>query len=248
MKIFLKPILKIYLKYITKLVLLIHKPIIIVIGGSTNKHFVKKEIERVLKGKKLSVCATPKNFNTEIGLPLAILNLSSGYNSYRKWLPIIPQALKKIFTYKFPKYLVLELGTASPGDMKYLLTIIKPHIAIITNITQRYLESFENMNKLTEEYLILAKKLQKFNLLILNKDNIRIKSIGECSRAKTLYFSIKTKADIYAYNIQKNERGYKFTLNNKGGDSEHNLSKFGSHHIYAFLVGQLVKEYVSHNE
>jgi len=85
MKTFLKQLLKYYLKYITKLVLAIHQPLIIGLTGSTNVIFTRDEIKRQLAQTGLAARSNPKNFNTEIGLPLAILNLPSGYNSYRHY-------------------------------------------------------------------------------------------------------------------------------------------------------------------
>ena len=56
MKIIFKIILQYYLKYITKLVLAIHRPTIIAIAGSTNKTFVKDEINRVLGELLKNLC------------------------------------------------------------------------------------------------------------------------------------------------------------------------------------------------
>jgi UDP-N-acetylmuramyl pentapeptide synthase len=103
MKTFFKYLLKYYLKIITKLVLFIKKPVIIGIAGNTNKTFAKNYIVQELKRSGLSVRANPKNFNTEIGLPLAILDLPSGYNYYKKWLPIILEAPMAIFRKKIPR-------------------------------------------------------------------------------------------------------------------------------------------------
>src|SRR3989339_92491 len=119
MKKIFKIILQYYLKFITKLVLLIHRPTVIAISGSVNKSFFRDEIKKVLAEQGKTVRANPKNFNTEIGLPLAILNIESGYNSYRAWLPIIWKAFLAIFQKNFPEYLVLELGVSQRGDMRY---------------------------------------------------------------------------------------------------------------------------------
>ncbi len=187
----LKKLLQYYLKYITKLVLFIYRPTIITIAGSTNKTFVKEEIKKVLKKQGLIIRSNPKSFNTEIGLPLAILNLSSGYNSYRLWLPIIFQAAKAIFNKNFPKILVLELGISEPADMKYLLSIIHPKIAVITDITQRYLESFSDMDELVSEYEYLAKKIDKSGLIILNYDNLRVRKLATSTKVKIKFFGLQ---------------------------------------------------------
>jgi len=237
----LKLFLKIYLKYITKLVLLIHRPTIIAIAGSTNKSFVKDRIKRLLIKNNLSARANPKNFNTEIGLPLAILNLPSGYNSYKNWLPVIFRAPLTIGQFNFPKYLVLELGVSDQGDMKYLLSIIKPQISIITDITQRYLEGFSDMDKLVGEYELIAKRTCKNGILILNYDNIRVKGIQEKYKLKTYTFGLQDGANWQVIKIDRGVRGEKIKVDHNGVIKDFSINKFGEHHAYALLVELIIK-------
>ena len=245
MKLLLKTILKYYLKYITKLVLVIHQPTVIVVAGSINKTFVKEKIKEILTKDGLNVRANPRSFNTEIGLPLAILYLSSGYHSYRAWLPIVGQAFKKIWQKNFPRFLVLELGVSDPGDMKYLLSIVKPKIAVITEITQRYRESFTDMDELVDEYKYLGKYLGINNYLILNYDNPRVREIAKLARTKTIFISLKHKeADWRATEIKKIETGQLVTVAHQKQTSQYKINRFGEHHIYALLVGLAVKEIV----
>ena len=241
MKTFLKQFLKYYLKFFTKLALIIHKPYVIAIAGSTNKTFVKESIKNTLKGMNFSVRANPKNFNTEIGLPLSILSLGSGYNSYKNWLPIIYKTPFSIFK-QFPQYLVLELGVSDKGDMKYLLSIIKPKIFIITDISQRYLEGFSGMDHLVDEYINLAKNSKKNNYLILNQDNSRIRKISKYSKAKLIYFGIKNEADYRAKNVKETGEGQSFIIKSKGKEKEHFIKRYGEHHIYSFLISTVVKD------
>jgi UDP-N-acetylmuramoyl-tripeptide--D-alanyl-D-alanine ligase len=242
MKIILKTILQYYLKYITKLVLFIHCPVIIAISGSTNKTFVKDEIKKVLVKKRLSVRANPKNFNTEIGLPLAVLNLPSGYNSYRNWLPVIKQSLFCIFRSDFPKYLVLELGVSRKGDMNYLLSIVNPKISIITDITQRYLESFSGMDDLVGEYKLLVQNTNKNGTIILNADNARIKSLAEFSKAKVEFFGTSEEANWKIREKVRSEKGERFELLHDSVISNLEINRFGIHNVYARTIGMIIDE------
>lgn len=248
MKIIFKNLLQYYLKYITKLVLLIHRPTVIAIAGSTNKTFVKEEITKVLKGQGIDVRANPKSFNTEIGLPLAILYLPSGYNSYLKWLPIIKQVFCCLWQGKFPRYLVLELGVSNPGDMKYLLSIIKPQIAIITDITQRYLESFSDMDELVGEYEYLASQVPKTGLLILNYDNQRIKAMKKIAYSPTVSFGLSDSAGWQVMAVTKNQLGQNIKVKHQNHIHQFQINKFGQHHIYALLIGLIIKNYVAKQE
>ncbi len=242
MKSIFKTFLKYYLKVVTKIVLFIHKPVVVAVAGSTNKGFVKKQVKERLEEVGFTVRANPKNFNTEIGLPLAILYLPSGYNEYKKWIPTILKAPLKIFQRDFPDFLVLSLGSSDKGDMNYLLSVIKPDISIITDITQRYKEGFSDMNSLVDEYQILAKKTRKDGILILNSDNYRVREVGEGKVQKILYYGTEKKSDIFISKIEKNEKGQKITIQQRGKKKDYQINKFGRHHAYAFAVGVAVKE------
>jgi UDP-N-acetylmuramoyl-tripeptide--D-alanyl-D-alanine ligase len=240
MKKIFKNLLRIYLKYLTKLVLLIHRPIIIAVAGSTNKHFIKKEIKRVLIKKGLSVRANPKNFNTEIGLPLAVLDLPSGYNSYKRWFPIIFLAIKKVFQKNFPEFLVLSLGSSDPGDMKYLLTIVKPRVVIISDITQRYLEGFNGLNSLLREYEHISKKLKIGDYLIINNDNPRVATLREVTRAEVISFGFLDGCDCQAEIISQDKFGQKVKMKYHK-EEERFINKYGRHHVAAEMVGLIVE-------
>lgn len=255
MKFVLKKLLQYYLKYITKLVLFIHRPLIIAIAGSTNKTFVKNAVNEMLKGEGRNVRSNPKSFNTEIGLPLAILNLPSGYSSYKNWLPIIFKAAKQIFAANFPRILVLEFGISDKGDMKYLLSIISPQIAIITDITQRYIEGFGYMDELVKEYEYLAKKVKKTGLVVLNYDNARVRSLAEEIKEKIAFFGLIDNnhnlddASLWqAVEIKRGNSGQLVKVNHNNIISEHKINSFGEHHVYALLVCLIIKDYVERKE
>lgn len=239
MKPILKKALKYYLKYLTKLALSIHRPRIIVVSGSTNQFFAKEEISRVLSEKGIESRANPKNFNTEIGLPLSILNLSSGYGSYIDWVPAIKLAPVAVFR-KMPKYLVLGIGISNPGDMDYLMSIVKPDIAVITDISQRYLEGFEGMDELANEYESLAKNIRRGGTLVFNMDNARARRVAENFSGRKISFSLNSKSDYQAVNIAKGDRGQSIDVFYGDKTEKFQLNRFGIHHVYSLLIGLIV--------
>ncbi|MBF0385876.1 MAG: hypothetical protein HQL27_08405 [Candidatus Omnitrophica bacterium] len=239
MKYIFKKFLQQYLKYLAKITLLIHRPQIIAVAGSINKTFVKEEICRVLSEAGLNVRPNPRAFNTEIGLSLSILDLSSGYNSYLKWLPIILRAPMSIFQKNFPKFLVLEFGISDPGDMKFLLSVARPHMTVITDITQRYIEGFDDVEELVDEYEYLASCTK--GLIILNYDNIRVRGLAKFSPAKAIFFGLEDGADwkgeLVGNNIYQ-------VAKIQGQNKEFKLIRHGIHHVYSLLIGQIIA-YVS---
>ena len=247
MKTIFKPILKYYLKLIAKLVLAIYRSKIIVVAGSVNKTFVRDEIRKVLEKAGKSVRANPRNFNTEIGLPLAILNISSGYGSYLEWWPVMGKAFRAIWQKNFPEYLVLELGISRAGDMRYLLSIIRPEISVVTDITQRYLESFSTMNDLAAEYIYLAKKTQKTGAVILNHNNLRVKELAKKASAPVYYFgeTVESKNDWQILEIEKTETGQNVKIKHQAEIETFNVSRFGRHHAFALVASLAVGELIN---
>ncbi len=242
-----KLILKYYLKALARLALILHKPKIIVVAGSANKFFVKEDIKKELVSLKIKSKANPKNFNTEIGLPLSILDLPSGYNSLLAWIPAIKKAPWAIFK-KMPEFLILSLGTSNPGDMKYLMSIIKPDIAVITEINQRYLEGFENMDALVLEYEYLSQNIKKDGLLIYNNDNTRTRTLKNKTRAQIFSFGEKEGSDWKIIKKNKTLRGANFKLIHNRKTKDITLERFGQHHIYSKVISLIISDYVVRNK
>jgi UDP-N-acetylmuramoyl-tripeptide--D-alanyl-D-alanine ligase len=89
---------------------------VIAITGSTGKTSTK-DILAALLAPHLRTVSSPENFNTEIGLPLAVLAAPAG-----------------------TEVLVLEMAMRGPGQIAQLTQIAEPEVAIITNIGPVHLE------------------------------------------------------------------------------------------------------------
>jgi len=242
MKTITKFILQYYLKFWAKVSLLFHKPIVIAVTGSTNKIFTRQAIIKSLRESGFKVRSHSKSFNTEIGISLAILNLPSGYNSYFAWLPAIVFAPYAAFKKKYPQFLVLEMGISDPGDMKFLLSIVRPDIGIITDINQRYIEAFKTIDALSAEYSKFAHALRSDGALILNIDNSKIEDINKNLEAPNkISFALQGEASYRAIDIEKNREGINFILERGGEDVS--IDRFGEHHIYAFLAARATRDY-----
>jgi UDP-N-acetylmuramoyl-tripeptide--D-alanyl-D-alanine ligase len=84
------------------------------ITGSTGKTSVKDICRVLLPGE---VHASPENYNTEIGMPLAMLGAPEGTD-----------------------VLVLEMGMRGPGQIAELCAIAEPDVAVITNVGPVHVE------------------------------------------------------------------------------------------------------------
>jgi len=251
MKNIFKSFVQYYLKLLTKFVLWRHKPFIIAVAGTTNKTTVKEYILKFLREKypphrrtsgESEVRGNPRSYNTEIGLPLAILYLESGESSFWKWLKILAQAKwRAIFQSKFPKKLVLELGAEKRGDMQYLLNMVTPSVVVITNIEGSYADAENNLDDIFEEMKLLVKKIPPKGKLILNFDDERVKSLGEFSKAETITYGISEGAMAKAENLKTSVEGQNFDFIFRGEKESVAIKKYGRPNVYAWMIAKIIK-------
>jgi UDP-N-acetylmuramoyl-tripeptide--D-alanyl-D-alanine ligase len=85
------------------------------ITGSAGKT-TTKEIAAAMIGREKSVVMNPGNFNSETGLPLSVFNVRSSHEVG-----------------------IFEMGMNRKGEIRELARILKPHIALVTNIGQAHI-------------------------------------------------------------------------------------------------------------
>lgn len=140
----LKKFVIFFLRQMAKIQLKKHNARIIGVTGSVGKTTCVKAINIILSSR-YKVMRTPKSFNSEIGVPLSILNQKSGYTSPLLWLRIFIGAfLHLLLNWQKYDYLILEMGVDKPGDMQYLLTFIHPQIGVFLNAAAVHTEQFAN--------------------------------------------------------------------------------------------------------
>lgn len=233
-----------YLALIARLLLLRYRPTVIAVAGTVNKAFAKEAIGRILAEKGLRADMAYNGFNTEIGLPLAILGLPSGYESYVRWLAILPRSLKALFARRLAPVLLLELGVSRPGDLQKLLRIIHPQVAVITDLTQRYRENFSDLAALSREYELLIKHLPLQGLAVLNYDTISVRSLAASSAAPVFFFSLEAQPvsrQMYALqDLKKTTAGQSAEAITPAGPAMLEIPRFGRHHAAAALCALII--------
>ena len=120
--------------------------------------------------------------------------------------------------------------------MKYLLSIVKPKVSVITDITQRYLEAFSDMDDLVGEYSYLVKNTQKDGTVILNYDNLRVRTLARKTKTRTEYFGKGNGADWKIVEIEKTEKGQAIKIDHCGKIQNYFSEHFGEHHAYALVA------------
>ncbi len=247
MKNFLKQIVIRLLEIESSLVLKKYKPHIIAVTGNVGKTSTKDAIAIVL-AKKFFIRESDKSFNSEIGVPLTILDCKNAWNNPFLWIKNLFEGLFLIvFPNNYPACLVLEIGTDKPGDIKRIVKWLKPNIVIVNKIglTPVHVEFFSSVDELIAEKCSLVKALDKGGTLIVNSDDENsMKALLECSGPRQITFGISEGSTFRAsnYHITYDEHtniptGITFKLDYMGNSIPIRLrSIFGRQNIYPALA------------
>jgi UDP-N-acetylmuramyl pentapeptide synthase len=126
-------------------------PRIVAIAGTRGKTVMKRVLTELL-GAHLHTRANPLSYNTEVGLPLAVLNVSMDTRRLGSVTAAFARAVWTAFASRLPlDALVLELGVRRPGDMAEHLRIVRPDIAVITGLEPSFSEEQQTLAVLRAE-------------------------------------------------------------------------------------------------
>lgn len=175
------------------------KPFIIGVTGSVGKSSAKKCIGTVLR-PGFNVLVSPKNYNTEFGLPLAILGLESGGKSPVKWLKNLLVGWKRASfpAADYPDTLVLEMAADHPGDIKKLVQIAPPDVAVVTAVGESHLQFFGSREEIAKEKAELVRAVSADGLVVLNRDDKLVWEMRNKAEARVVSFGFHDQAEIRA--------------------------------------------------
>jgi len=198
----MKKILEKTLAAIATAILRKYKPLVIGITGSAGKTSTKQAIFAALAGT-YDVRATPKNYNNELGLPLTIIGGKAAGKNIFGWLVVICRGWSYLaLNRKFPKMLVLEMGADRFGDLKKLVAIAPPRVAIITSVGEAHIEFFGSLGAIAEEKETLVKVLPPDGYAVLNADDPRVVSMRSVTMAKVMTYGFNETADIHPFAVE----------------------------------------------
>lgn len=154
------------------------------ITGSNGKTIVKEWLAQILAGRE-TVAASPKSFNSQIGVPLSVWQLNNGHSIG-----------------------VFEAGISQPGEMIRLESIIRPTIGLITNIGQAHASFFADDDQKTDEKLTL---FSRADLLVYCRDHAlihsRLEATGLRKRIKTFSWGYSDESDLQVEQTEHTRQG-----------------------------------------
>jgi len=167
---------------------------IIGITGSVGKTTLKNLIAFTLKNFG-RVYYSPHSYNNKFGVPLSISNLG-----------------------KKTDFGVFEIGMDKKGEIYKLSKIVKPEIAVITNISAAHFRNFNTLKDIAKAKSEIIDNITNDGTVILNKDdkffNFLLKK-AKMKGKKAISYSLNKKADIYLLKVIKFKKYYRLKINVK---------------------------------
>ncbi len=187
----MRSILKHVLKLFARLTLWRYKPKVIGITGNVGKTSTKEAVYAVVSSAYRSRKGE-KSFNNEFGVPLTILGIPSGGRNPLLWLWGLARSATALVYTRYPEVLVLEMGVDRPGDMEYLLSVVRPDVAVFTSVgdVPVHVEHFLSREALIQEKLKLASAVPEGGKVIINAD---VPAWGK----------VKVKASVFTYGFSE---------------------------------------------
>ncbi len=167
------------------------QPYVIGINGSVGKTSCRMIVHQTLNQllPQLHIETSPKNFNGELGMSLSIFGITS-------YTPSIWGVLKTIWQCFYRRYIaqqkpydviILEYWIDHPGEMNFLLSIVRPHCSIHTQIDAVHSLQFGNPDNIAREEFLLQQYTR--NIVFINKDDEYLHHVEDAITVDTISYS-----------------------------------------------------------
>ena len=188
---------------------------IIAVTGSAGKTSFKNLIHQLLVnfGKTYS---SPKSFNNHLGVPISLSNLSTD-----------------------DKFGIFEVGMSKSGEIKKLSKLIKPHLAVITNIGEAHIENFKNIYGIAKAKSEIIENIEPEGTVILNRDDKFFNFLSKKAkdfRLKISTFGKNKESNIHLIKIIKKNDLSKIYLNIDGHKIDFEIKDLNLYNVLASIA------------
>jgi len=156
-------------------------------GKTTTKELIHHVLSKYYRGRR-----SQKSFNNHIGVPLTLLSGEPG-----------------------DQFLVAEAGSNRPGEIDYLGSIIRPDVAVITNVSEAHLESFDSIEHVASEKASLANHVRPGGAIIVNGDRELLLRTVSHPQAMVISFGQSDANDLRVTDLKTTPKGVEFIVNNR---------------------------------
>ncbi len=188
-------------------------PTVIGITGSVGKTSTKEVVAAVLS-QRFRTLKSQRSFNSEVTLPATLLGLTADH-----------------------QVAVLEMGMWAAGEIRFLASLARPQIGIVTNVGPSHLERLGSIEAIANAKAELPESLPADGWCILNADDPRVKAMVTRTAARVLTYGYADQADVRLLKVES------YSLHGIGLAVEYNGQQhwlrtplIGCHHAYTALA------------
>jgi len=187
---------------------------VIGITGSVGKSTTKEMVAEVLSTRYRTL-KSPGNLNNEIGLPMTMTRLSSGY-----------------------QHAVMEMGFYVPGEIAFLCDIAQPQIGVVTNIGTVHAERAGSQEAIARGKAELVQALPPApeGVAILNFDDPWVRKMEEKTKARVFFYGLSPESDLWADRVEGlGLEGIRFRMHYRGEILHVKIPLIGRHSVHTAL-------------
>jgi len=206
-------------------------PVVIGITGSFGKTSTKEYLAHIL-GSRYRVLATPKSYNTLMGVCIVINNTLSNDYSY--------------------DFFIAEMGAYVEGEIRDICKLVKPTISIVTAVGPQHLERFGSIDTIAKAKYEIIEALPPDGVGVFNWDNHYVRSMYERGYPNTRIGVSWENADhatqlrILAKNVTFTPEGLAFdVVDTQTNEQQHfRTAIIGYHNVTNILLAAAVARHL----
>jgi UDP-N-acetylmuramoyl-tripeptide--D-alanyl-D-alanine ligase len=151
---------------------------VVAITGSAGKTTTKESIAAML-ATRLRVVKNKGNLNNHIGLPLSLMQLTSG-----------------------PDVAVMELGMNHAGEIRTLVRIAEPDIRVWTNVGDAHAGFFASVDAIADAKAEILEEARPGDVLVCAADDARVMARAKGFAGRWITFGEAPDADVRASDVR----------------------------------------------
>lgn len=186
---------------------------IVGVTGSNGKTTTKNLLRAILSPLGATIAAR-ESFNNEVGAPLTMLEVDEDTD-----------------------YLVAEMGASRRGDIARLVAMARPDVGVVLTVGLAHAGEFGGIEATLAAKTEMVTDLLPGATAVLNRDDPRVASMADKTRAHILWFGLGDGADVRARDIHISSAGTHFVLSLPNGRSHAvTFRVLGEHHVMNALA------------
>lgn len=180
----------------------------IAVTGSNGKTTTKNLLAEIFSARGETV-APIASFNNEVGGPITFCRVRES-----------------------TEYLIAEMGASAPGEIRRLIRMAKPDVGIVLMVGLAHAGEFGGIETTLRSKTEMVEDLEPDDWAVLNRDDARVASMADKTRARVLWFGRGADADVRAEDVETSLEGTSFTLILPGQEPvKVAFQVIGEHHV-----------------